>query len=75
MTIGPQPPACLRVMRGRPTEEEVAAVSVVLLAVACHATAAAVAWGPTAAARSAGGSRVGWSPARDYRTPGAWTAR
>jgi hypothetical protein len=54
----------LHIVRGTPTDEELAAVTAVLLAVAR---------GRTATEPAAG--QVGWTPVRDYSPPGTWTSR
>jgi len=57
--------AALRVERGTPTDDELAAVMVALL----------VSLAPVAPAAARPLRRVGWGSARGYRAPGSWTSR
>ncbi|MFD0686989.1 acyl-CoA carboxylase subunit epsilon [Actinomadura fibrosa] len=66
-------PAFLRVLRGAPTDEELAAVTAVLRAVAGHRAAEAAA--PGARARCRASRRTPrWSTARPYRAAASWTS-
>ncbi|GAB3179940.1 hypothetical protein GCM10027259_29250 [Micromonospora palomenae] len=56
----------LVVVRGTPTEEELAAATVALM---CALRAA------RDTARSRRRAEASWSPAADYRAPGAWASR
>lgn len=61
----PQPPV-IRVLRGRPDREELAAVTLALL---CSARARAA----RRADHPAGRRRAGWRLSRGYRQAGSWT--
>jgi hypothetical protein len=74
MTPEPRSQPFLQVIRGAPTEEEVAAATVVLLALT-SGTAYGAAGGTASGAGGNGARTVGWTPAMGYCPPGAWTSR